>query len=67
MPVIADVYRSYFRFLETADEYFYYPDYFGRSGYSRWGIYGIHLPDTVLEKIYSKNALKIIPGLKTHF
>ena len=64
MPVKEDVYRTYFRLLETRDEYFEYPDYVGRFGYSRWGIYGLHLPDEVLEKIYYKNALKIIPGLK---
>jgi len=47
-------YRTYFRFLETEDEYFD-----GRP----WGerIYGINLPDNVLEKIYRKNAEKIIP------
>ncbi|HIE18638.1 TPA: amidohydrolase [Candidatus Bathyarchaeota archaeon] len=47
-------YRTYFRFLETEDEYFD-----GRP----WGerIYGINLPDDVLEKIYRKNAEKIIP------
>lgn len=47
-------YRAYFRFLETEDEYFD-----GRP----WGdrIYGINLPDGVLEKIYRKNAEKIIP------
>lgn len=64
MPVKADVYRTYFRFLETDDEYFYYPDYVGRFGYSRWGIYGLSLPDDVLKKIYYKNACRIIPGLK---
>ena len=47
-------YRTYFRFLETDDEYFD-----GRP----WGerIYGINLPNDVLEKIYRKNAEKIIP------
>jgi predicted TIM-barrel fold metal-dependent hydrolase len=47
-------YRTYFRFLETYDEYF--------DGHP-WGerIYGIGLPDDVLEKIYRKNAERIIP------
>jgi len=47
-------YRQYFRFLETDDEYFD-----GRP----WGdrIYGIHLPDEVLEKVYRGNAEKLIP------
>ncbi len=63
MPVKRDVYRSYFRFLETRDEHFEYPDYVGRFGHSRWKIYGLHLPEGVLEKIYHGNALRIIPGL----
>jgi len=53
-PSIAE-YRTYFRFLETEDEYFD-----GRA----WGdrIYAINLPDQVLEKIYRRNAEKIIPA-----
>ena len=49
-----DHWRTYFQFLETDDEYFD-----GRP----WGdrIYGIYLPDDVLEKVYWKNAEKIIP------
>ncbi len=65
MPVRAEIYRSYFRFLETRDEYFDYPDYVGVYGNSRWGIYGLELPDEVLQKIYAKNASRIIPGLTT--
>ena len=64
MPVKEDVYRTYFRFLETKDEYFDYPDYVGRFGYSRWKIYGLGLPDKVLEKIYYKNACRVIPGIQ---
>ncbi len=67
MPVREEVYRTYFRFLETDDEYFEYPDYVGRFGHSRWGIYGLHLPDRILEKIYNKNALRIMPALKRAF
>ncbi len=63
MPAKREVYRSYYRFLETKDEYFDYPDYVGRFGYSRWRIYGLYLPRSVLKKIYYKNALKIIKGL----
>ena len=64
MPVRAEIYRSYYRFLETRDEYFDYPDYVGVYGNSRWGIYGLGLPDGVLKKIYSDNATRIIPGLE---
>ncbi len=47
------MYRNHFRWLETADEYF---DYWGYPGQGRWKIYGMELPDEVLEKIYHKNA-----------
>jgi predicted TIM-barrel fold metal-dependent hydrolase len=63
MPPRPDIYRSYFRFLETRDEYFEYPDYIGRWGHTRWRIYGLGLPDEVLKKIYYENALRLIPGL----
>ncbi|MFH1616015.1 MAG: amidohydrolase family protein [Planctomycetota bacterium] len=62
-----DMYRSYFRFLETYDESFYAPDYDGTFERARWPICGIGLPKDVLAKIYYKNILKIIPGLKKDF
>ncbi len=52
-------YPTYFRVLETADEHFpYYKRY-----HAYWRMYGLDLPDHILEKLYYKNALKIIPGL----
>jgi predicted TIM-barrel fold metal-dependent hydrolase len=52
-------YATYFRVLETEDEYFpYYKKY-----HAHWKMYGIGLPDDILKKLYYKNALKIIPGL----
>ena len=63
MPVRADIYRCYFRFFETRDEYFDYPDYVGIWGRSRWGIHGLHLPDEVLKKLYYENAGRVIHGL----
>lgn len=63
MPPSVDVYRCYFRFLETADEYFAYPDYLGRWGRCRWRIYGLHLPDEVLRKVYYENAARLVPSL----
>ncbi len=54
-----DEYPTYFRTLETADEYF--PYY--RKRHAFWSLYGLDLPDDVLKKIYYKNALRIIPGL----
>lgn len=52
-------YHTYFRVLESDDEYFpYYKRY-----HAFWRMYGLDLPDEVLKKLYYKNALKIIPGL----
>jgi predicted TIM-barrel fold metal-dependent hydrolase len=52
-------YRVFYRFLETDDEYFSYGvDEFPEEG--RWRIYGLYLPDDVLEKIYFRNAERII-------
>lgn len=64
MPISPEVYRCYFRFLESADEYFDYPDYIARWGHGRWKIHGLHLPDEVLRKVYSENAMRVIPGLR---
>lgn len=58
----AAAYRVYYRFLETDDEYFDSNPAHPYQG--RWMVYGLHLPDTVLEKIYNKNALKILGMLK---
>jgi predicted TIM-barrel fold metal-dependent hydrolase len=60
----AEMYRTYFRFLETFDESFYAPDYDGTFNQARWPICGIGLPKEVLKKIYFENILKIIPSLK---
>ncbi len=55
--------RLYWRFLETEDEYFPYSEKaFPPQGF--WNIYGIHLPDDVLRKVYAENAARIIPGVK---
>ncbi len=45
------LYKSYFRFLETYDEYF---------PCGNFHAYGIGLPDDVLEKVYCKNALRVL-------
>lgn len=56
-----EMYRLYYRFLETADEYFDYPTHASRQG--RWKIYGLHLPDDVLRKLYRENALRLLAPL----
>ncbi|RPI24910.1 MAG: amidohydrolase [Acidobacteria bacterium] len=58
----AESYRVYYRFLETDDEYF--DPSGGHHLQGRWNIYGVYLPDQVLEKIYNKNALKILAMFK---
>ncbi len=52
------MYRLFYRFLETADEYFDYPSHASRQG--RWEIYGMYLPDEVLRKVYRENALRLL-------
>lgn len=56
-----EMYRLYYRFLETADQYFEYPSHASRQG--RWNIYGIFLPEDVLRKVYRENALKLMGGV----
>jgi len=54
-----DEYPYYWRVFETSDEYFdYYRDY-----HAFWKLYGMDLPDDVLRKVYSENALRIIPRM----
>jgi predicted TIM-barrel fold metal-dependent hydrolase len=59
-----EMYRTYFRFLETYDESFYSPDYDGTFERARWPICGIGLPREALKKIYYENILRIIPSLE---
>ena len=61
-PPKAEAYRVYYRFLETWDEYFDPTPAHKLQG--RWMIYGLGLPDEVLEKIYYKNAEKILSMFK---
>ncbi|SHI47894.1 amidohydrolase family protein [Aquimarina spongiae] len=52
-------YHTYFRVLESSDEYFpYYKRY-----HAFWKMYGLDLDDEVLKKLYYKNALKVIPNI----
>jgi Tat protein secretion system quality control protein TatD with DNase activity len=53
------LYEIYYRFLETEDEYFdYAPSSIPPQG--RWRIYGIGLPETILRKLYSENAARLL-------
>lgn len=53
-----DAFRIYYRFLETDDEYFDSAASHHRQGF--WMIYGIFLPADVLEKIYYRNAERLL-------
>jgi predicted TIM-barrel fold metal-dependent hydrolase len=56
------MYRAHYRFFETEDEYFDYPSHASRQG--RWQIYGLALPDAVLERIYRGNAMELLSTSK---
>lgn len=61
---VPDEYTTYFRVLETEDEYFPYH----KKYHAFWRMYGMGLPDVILKKIYYKNALRVIPHIdKTLF
>ncbi len=61
---VPEEYATYFRVLETEDEYFPYH----KKYHAFWAMYGMGLPDDILKKIYYKNAIRIIPGIdKTQF
>jgi predicted TIM-barrel fold metal-dependent hydrolase len=53
-----EAFRIYYRFLETDDEYFDCRDSHHLQGF--WMIYGIYLPQEVLEKVYFKNAERVL-------
>ena len=54
-----DLYRIYYRFLETEDEYFdYAPAPVPPQG--RWRIYGLGLRESILRKVYSRNAERVL-------
>jgi len=50
---------TYFRVLETDDEYSPYH----KKYHAFWAMYGLDLSDDVLKKLYYKNALRLIPDM----
>jgi uncharacterized protein len=56
---VPEEYATYFRVLETEDEYFPYH----KKYHAFWRMYGMGLPDSILKKVYYKNALRIIPNI----
>ena len=62
-PRVADRLLLHWRFLQTRDEYFPYAENpFPPQGF--WRIYGVDLPDDVLQKIYFQNAERLISGVR---
>jgi predicted TIM-barrel fold metal-dependent hydrolase len=64
-PVDPDVYRLYFRILETEDEHFRYTatgKHPGEQG--RWAVSGLGLRPELLEKLYNRNACRLL-GLES--
>ncbi len=59
LPPCLEDYRIYYRFLETADEYFSYSSE-PVPGQGRWHIYGLFLPDDVLRKVYHDTAQRAL-------
>ena len=56
---VPDEYETYFRVLESEDEYFPYH----KRYHAFWRMYGLGLPDEILKKVYYKNALRILPNM----
>jgi predicted TIM-barrel fold metal-dependent hydrolase len=54
-----DMYRGWYRLLETEDEFFRVPDA------AWWMNYGLNLPDEVLRKVYYLNATKLFKDMGT--
>jgi len=54
-----EFYADHYRFFETYDEYFRAYRSWG-WGQGRWNVYGLGLPDEVLRKFYSKNAMRLL-------
>ncbi len=54
-----EAYRVIYRFLETDDEYFNY-NAAPNPLQGRWFVHGLALPEDVLEKVYFRNAEKIL-------
>jgi predicted TIM-barrel fold metal-dependent hydrolase len=61
LPPSRAQYLTYFRFLETEDEYFpYSPDPEDPYPRGRWHIYGLGLSRSVLQAVYADNAERVL-------
>jgi len=57
-PIKAETYGTYFRMLETEDEYFAYASE-SVASQGRWRISGFGLDSDVLDQVYNKNARRL--------
>ncbi len=60
---VPELFQTYYRFLETRDEYFNYSHRAAVPHQGRWHIYGLGLPDEVLRKVYRENMRRLL-GLR---
>lgn len=59
-PPSAEQFELHFRFLETADEAFEYAPGEAIPPQGRWTVSGLHLPQDLLERVYSGNAVRVL-------
>jgi predicted TIM-barrel fold metal-dependent hydrolase len=52
--------RIYYRFLETQDDHFPYWTPGDQPWQGRWFIHGLGLPDSVLQRVYYRNAQRLL-------
>jgi predicted TIM-barrel fold metal-dependent hydrolase len=61
LPEVKRFYDAHWCFFETGEQQIEYP---GFPNQGRWKVGAIHLPDAVLEKLYVRNAQRLVPGLR---
>ena len=59
-PPPNELYRRWYRFLESDDEYFPYSPYDGVPPQGRWSVSALNLPADVLERVYRTNARRVL-------
>ena len=59
-PPAAALYRLWYRFFESDDEYFSYSPSDGPPPQGRWAVSALKLPPDVLEKVYRINAQRVL-------
>jgi predicted TIM-barrel fold metal-dependent hydrolase len=60
LTVDADLYRRWYRFLESDDEHFPYGPAGSVPSQGRWAVSALDLPADVLERVYRTNAQRVL-------